>query len=373
MRAGVTEVVSNVTEEDLQRRDRSADRAAGRHGSVAGQDLRVRRRQGRRRHDDGRGQRRDGAREVRAGRARCSSTCTSPTATRRCFSAPSRDSRSSTRWRTPTASTSRSSGASSSQTKAGVDLLASSDRVMLDAGRRAADSDAARVRRDGTTATSCWTCRGRMPRCSTRSRVRQRIVVVANQELATVRSASRIAAALRQRYGKDKVTVVVSRADRLADIGHEDVERAVGSRVKHSFPSDYRRALAGVEQGRARSRLRTTTSWRVRSSGSRSLWPASKRPAKEKKPPARFSLFGIRQGIIRGVQVMTSLFRRSHAAGAGGCPVAAVPGAQGTRPQRAARPPEPRAAGEGQAGRRRAGDQEPDSGPARSREPDDAR
>ena len=77
-----------------------------------------------------------------------------------------------------------------------------------------------------------------------------RIVVVANQELATVRSASRMAAALRQRYGKDKLTVVVSRADRLAEIGHEDVERAVGSPVKHSFPSDYRRALQALNKGR---------------------------------------------------------------------------------------------------------------------------
>ena len=77
-----------------------------------------------------------------------------------------------------------------------------------------------------------------------------RIIVVANQELATVRSASRMAAALRQRYGKDKLQVVVSRADRLADIGHEDVERAVGSQVRHSFPSDYRRALQALNKGR---------------------------------------------------------------------------------------------------------------------------
>jgi hypothetical protein len=53
---------------------------------------------------------------------------------------------------------------------------------------------------------------------STRSRRISRIVVVANQELATVRSASRMAASLRQRYGKDKLSIVVSRADRLAEI-----------------------------------------------------------------------------------------------------------------------------------------------------------
>ena len=59
-----------------------------------------------------------------------------------------------------------------------------------------------------------------------------------------------MASALRQRYGKDKVQVVVSREDRLADIGHEDVERAVGSKVRHSFPSDYRRALQALNKGR---------------------------------------------------------------------------------------------------------------------------
>jgi Flp pilus assembly CpaE family ATPase len=77
-----------------------------------------------------------------------------------------------------------------------------------------------------------------------------RITVVGNQELATVRSASRMAAALRQRYGKDRITVVLSRADRLAEIGHEDVERAVGTPVRHSFPSDYRRALQALNKGR---------------------------------------------------------------------------------------------------------------------------
>ena len=76
------------------------------------------------------------------------------------------------------------------------------------------------------------------------------IFVVANQELATVRSASRVAAALRQRYGREKVTIVLSRSDRQADIGFDDVEKAVGSRVEHTFPSDYRAALQALNRGR---------------------------------------------------------------------------------------------------------------------------
>ena len=134
-------------------------------------------------------------------------------------------------------------------TKSGVDLLASSDRVMV------APADVRRVR----TLLEFAVRHYRhivldVPRSDATLldalEMANRITVVANQELATVRSASRMAAAMRQRYGKDKLTVVMSRADRLAEIGHEDVERAVGAPVKHSFPSDYRRALQALNKGR---------------------------------------------------------------------------------------------------------------------------
>jgi len=76
------------------------------------------------------------------------------------------------------------------------------------------------------------------------------IAIVANQELATVKSASRLAATLRQRYGCDKIKVALSRADRQADIGHSDVERAIGSEIAAVFPSDYRRVLHALNTGR---------------------------------------------------------------------------------------------------------------------------
>lgn len=76
------------------------------------------------------------------------------------------------------------------------------------------------------------------------------IVVVANQELATVRNAGRMAAALRSRYGKAKVMTVVNRTDRRSEIGQEDIERAVGGKVTHQIPSDYRRALEAMNKGR---------------------------------------------------------------------------------------------------------------------------
>ena len=80
--------------------------------------------------------------------------------------------------------------------------------------------------------------------------VARSIVVVANQELATVRNASRIAERLRQRYGKDRVTIAISRSDQNSEIGREDVEKAVGSSVRHSFPSDYKLALHAMNKGR---------------------------------------------------------------------------------------------------------------------------
>jgi Flp pilus assembly CpaE family ATPase len=76
------------------------------------------------------------------------------------------------------------------------------------------------------------------------------IVVVCNQELAAVRSASRMAAALRQRYGKDRVAVVVTRYDHVAEIGQKEIERVMGGPVAHVFPSNYRLALGALNLGR---------------------------------------------------------------------------------------------------------------------------
>jgi pilus assembly protein CpaE len=76
------------------------------------------------------------------------------------------------------------------------------------------------------------------------------IYIVVNQELATVKSASRMAGMLRQRYGREKLKVVLSRSDRQADIGHADVEKAIGLSVAHTFPSDYRVALNALNKGR---------------------------------------------------------------------------------------------------------------------------
>jgi pilus assembly protein CpaE len=76
------------------------------------------------------------------------------------------------------------------------------------------------------------------------------IFVVANQELATVKSAGRLTAMLRERYGREKIALVLSRSDRNADISSSDVEKAVGCSVIHTFPSNYRVALEALNKGR---------------------------------------------------------------------------------------------------------------------------
>ena len=75
-------------------------------------------------------------------------------------------------------------------------------------------------------------------------------VVVANQELATVRNAGRMAAALRGRYRGTEVATVINRIDPRAEIGQRDVEKAVGSAIAHQFPNDYQRALTAMHMGR---------------------------------------------------------------------------------------------------------------------------
>jgi len=76
------------------------------------------------------------------------------------------------------------------------------------------------------------------------------IVVVTNQELSAVRGASRLGATLRERYGRDRVMVIVSRFDKQAEIGQTDIEKVVSSKVQHMLPSDYRLALQALNRGR---------------------------------------------------------------------------------------------------------------------------
>lgn len=103
---------------------------------------------------------------------------------------------------------------------------------------------------------------------------------------------------LRQRYGKDKVLLVVSRSDRQAEIGQEDVERAVGAPIRATFPSDYRRALHALNKG-----IPLTVDNHNDLSGAfvrfaKMLGGIDAKDSKE-RAAARFSLFGARKGTLQ--------------------------------------------------------------------------
>ena len=186
------------------------------------------------------------------------------------------------------------------KTKAGVDLLASSDRVMTTA------IDVRRIRTLLEIAGRHYryvvldVSRSEAAVIDALEGVKQ-IVIVANQELSAVRSASRMVTTLRQRYGHERISVVINRSDRLAEIGHEDVERAVGVKVKHSLPSDYRRALEAVNKGRPlvldRQHGLSTALERL------ACYVAGlEGPGTSDKSAQRFGLFGIRKTVTAGAQ-----------------------------------------------------------------------
>jgi pilus assembly protein CpaE len=135
------------------------------------------------------------------------------------------------------------------QTKSGVQLLASPDRPVA----KAASTDHIRALVDLAASEFPYVVLD-VPRSDVAVldalEPAGAIVVVANQELATVRSASRMSAALQQRYGRDRVSVAMTRYDDAADIGRQDVERVVGQRVRHVFPNNYQIALASLNKGR---------------------------------------------------------------------------------------------------------------------------
>jgi len=135
------------------------------------------------------------------------------------------------------------------QTKAGPDLLASSDRATL----RPVDVREVSGVIDFAAREYAFVVLD-LPRADAMMLDQLEhvtsLTIVANQELATVRSAARLASALRQRYGGGRVNIAVSRYDKTSDIGKDDIARTVGSPIKHLFPSDYRAAVEALNVGK---------------------------------------------------------------------------------------------------------------------------
>ena len=121
------------------------------------------------------------------------------------------------------------------------------------------------------------------------------LTIVANQELATVRSAARLALALRQRYGAHRVDVVVSRYDKASDIGKDDIARTVGSPIKHLFPSDYRTAVEALNVGRPVVVDNPTRLAASYVEFSRSLAGLTESPSESVKPAGLFGRFSARR------------------------------------------------------------------------------
>lgn len=130
----------------------------------------------------------------------------------------------------------------------GVDLLASTERVAL------ASFDAAKIRAviDFAARQYPYTVLD-VPRSEPAAlnalEAATSIVVVTNQELASVRGAARLATLMRNRYGKERVSVVVNRYDTRAEISQDDLERVIGGTIRSFIPSSYRAALRAMNAG----------------------------------------------------------------------------------------------------------------------------
>jgi pilus assembly protein CpaE len=139
------------------------------------------------------------------------------------------------------------------RTQSGVDLLGSAVRVLagqLDPGRvRALIDFAVRYYR----AIVLDVPRGDVSALDALDAASS-IFVVVNHELPTLSSAYRIVARLRQKYGSDRISLLVNRSDRHSDISLSDIEKAVNARVKHVFPSEYKPALAAANHGQPLAR-----------------------------------------------------------------------------------------------------------------------
>lgn len=73
--------------------------------------------------------------------------------------------------------------------------------------------------------------------------------LVVTQELSALRAGTPIATLLRQRYTKERVSVVLNRYSGSADIRREDVERILGVPVVAVLPSEYESALVAANTG----------------------------------------------------------------------------------------------------------------------------
>ena len=76
------------------------------------------------------------------------------------------------------------------------------------------------------------------------------IAVVTSQELSAVRGAAATVATLRQRYGSQRLRVLINRYDKNGPVSAKDIAKVVGEPVACMIPSDYRVAAEAINVGR---------------------------------------------------------------------------------------------------------------------------
>ena len=76
------------------------------------------------------------------------------------------------------------------------------------------------------------------------------IAVVTSQELSAVRGAAATVATLRQRYGSQRLRIVINRYDKNGPVSAKDIAKVVGEPVACQIPSDYRVAAEAINVGR---------------------------------------------------------------------------------------------------------------------------
>ena len=133
-------------------------------------------------------------------------------------------------------------------TKAGIDLLPSGGTVLR------GSFEAARVRSLLDFATTAYRyvvldCPRSDATMLEAIDAAGQVVVLANQELTTLRTASRLLTGLRQRCGTERVKLAVTRFDPNGEIAKSDVERVLGSPVRYTIPNDYRTSVNAITRG----------------------------------------------------------------------------------------------------------------------------
>lgn len=134
------------------------------------------------------------------------------------------------------------------QTKAGIDLLASSDRVL----HAAVDSARTRALIEFVARRYRYVVldvpRSDVSVLDALESVTS-LVVVGSQEIGALKSAARMIQTFGHRYGSGRVKFVVNRFDSRSDIGQDEIEKVAGTSV-HVLPSDYRAAVDALNAGR---------------------------------------------------------------------------------------------------------------------------